>query len=104
MRWSATFTTVPSRNTIAEPAMVAPRISWCRRSTRGSVGGEDRASVGVDLPEAVRAVDRAVHPRLERDLCLVAALGAEDREVLAGRGGALVASRAAQLGGAVAAI
>ena len=43
-----------------------------------------RSSVGLDLAEAVRAVDRPVHPRLEGHLGLVAARRADHREVLAG--------------------
>ena len=54
-------------------------------------------SVRLDLAEAVGAVDRLVHPRLERHLRLVAARGADRREVLAGAAvvGPLVAARAA---------
>jgi hypothetical protein len=45
-------------------------------------------------PEAVGAIDRPVHPWLERDLGLIAARRAEDREILAGRSlAALVAAR-----------
>jgi hypothetical protein len=40
-------------------------------------------SVGLDLAEAVRAVDGPIHSRLERDLGLVAARGADHGEVLA---------------------
>ena len=47
------------------------------------VGARARPRVGVDLPEAVRAVDGLVHARLERHLRLVAARGADGREVLA---------------------
>lgn len=39
-------------------------------------------SVGTHRPEAVGAVDRSIHPRPERDLRLVAARRAHDREVL----------------------
>src|SRR3990172_8656908 len=62
-----------------------------------------RRLLRADLPEAVGAVDRAVHPRLERDLGLVAALRAEDREVLAA-GAGFVAARAAEVAGVVAAV
>src|SRR5664279_3306254 len=49
-------------------------------------------------PEAVRAVDRTVHPRLERDLGLIAAGRAEHGEVLTGRPlAALVAARTADI-------
>ena len=49
-------------------------------------------------PEAVGAIDRPVHPWLERDLGLIAARRAEDREVLAGRSlAALVAARSADV-------
>src|SRR6188768_2959922 len=62
-------------------------------------------SVGLDLAEAVRAVDRLVHARLERYLRLVAARRADRREVLARSAvvGALVAARATQRGRVVAA-
>jgi hypothetical protein len=49
-----------------------------------------RPSVRLDLAEAVRAVDRSIHTRLERHLRLVAARGADDGEILAG--GPVVAS------------
>ena len=40
-------------------------------------------SVGLDLAEAVRAVDRPIHSRLERNLGLVATRGADHGEVFA---------------------
>jgi len=53
------------------------------------------ASVGLDLPEAIGAVDGAIHARLERDLRLVAAGRADHGEVLTGNVlvAALVAAR-----------
>jgi hypothetical protein len=56
-------------------------------------------SVRLDLAEAVRAVDRPVHARLERHLRLVAARRADDGEVLAGGAvvAALVTTRSADL-------
>ncbi len=61
------------------------------------------ASDCLDLAEAVGAVDRPVHARLERDLRCVSALRADHGEVLAGRPvvAALVAARAADLASVV---
>src|SRR6185436_3174905 len=72
-----------------------------RRSGSDVVG---QASVRADRPEAVGAVDRAVHTRLERHLGLVAAGRADHREVLACRPvvAALVAARAADVAHVVA--
>jgi len=64
----------------------------------GAAGDGRVLLLRADLPEAVRAVDRAVHPRLERHLGLVTALRAEDREVLA-TGAGLVATRPTQVAG-----
>jgi hypothetical protein len=60
----------------------------------------------LDGPEAVGAVDRAVHSRLEGHLRLVAARRADDREVLARRAvvAALVATRPADLADVIAGI
>src|SRR5947207_15769320 len=60
---------------------------------------EPEPSVRLDRPEADRAVDGPVHPRLERDLRLVPARRADDREVLSVRPvvAALVAARAPDL-------
>lgn len=41
-----------------------------------------RRSSGLDRSKAIRAIDRPVHPGLERNLCLIAAGRAKDREVL----------------------
>src|SRR4051794_36049545 len=62
--------------------------------------------VGLDRPEAVRAVDRAIHPRLERYLGLIAAGRAENREVLAHRTvvTALVSARPSDVADVVAAV
>src|SRR3954451_17411956 len=63
-------------------------------------------SVGLDGPEAIRAVDRAVHARLERDLRLVSAGRADDGEVLAVRPvvTALVAAWAADVADVIAGV
>src|SRR5947199_4529999 len=55
--------------------------------------------VGLHRPDAVGAVDRPVHPRLERHLGLVPARRAEDREILTHRAvvAALVATWASDL-------
>src|SRR5664279_327280 len=50
------------------------------QARHASVPGSGR---GLDVPEAVGAVDRLVLARLERHLGGVAALRADDREVLA---------------------
>src|SRR5256885_9437871 len=69
-------------------------------------GTRRQRSVGLDLAEAVGAVDRPVHPRLERHLGLVAARRADDRKIFARRPvvAALVAARAADLADVVAGI
>src|SRR3954447_26462543 len=63
-------------------------------------------SVGLDGPEAVRAVDRAVHARLEGDLRLVPARRADDGEILAVRAvvAALVATRPADVADVIAGV
>src|SRR5688572_27385045 len=60
---------------------------------------------GLDVSEAVGAVDRPVHARLERHLRGVAALRTDDREILAHRPviAALIAARSADLAHAIAA-
>ena len=65
-----------------------------------------RISVGANRPEAVGAVDRAVHAGLEGDLRLVATGRAHHREVLAVGAiiAALVAPRAADVSDVVAAV
>src|SRR6187549_1886580 len=70
----------------------------------GHVGPDQ--SVRADGPEAVRAVDRSVHARLERHLRLVATGRADHGEVLAVGAvvATLVAARAADVVGVVAAI
>ena len=77
------------------------------RSSRGPTDRQSgRLSVGPDRPEAVRAIDRPIHPGLERHMRLVAAGRADDREVLAARAviAALVAARAADVADVVAAV
>src|SRR5215203_1038394 len=67
-------------------------------TAEGITSGCDRgSSVRLDLPEAVRAVDRLVHPRLEGHLRLVPARRADRGKVLARPSllGSLVAPRAA---------
>src|SRR4029079_13154828 len=59
-------------------------------------------SVGMGLAETIGAVDRSIHARPERHLRLVAALRAQNREVLAVRGGALVAAGPTEVGCCVA--
>src|SRR5438132_3865284 len=56
-------------------------------------------SARLDHPETVRAVDRAIHPRLEGDLGLVPARRADDCEVLPHRTvvASLIATRSANL-------
>ena len=81
------------------PALGAGLDRWFR--VRSGVARRDaghRRSAGGVGPEAVGAVDGPVHAWLERDLGLVAAGRAEDREVLANRPvAALVAPRAADV-------
>jgi hypothetical protein len=57
------------------------------------------ASVGLDLPEAIRAIDRSIHARLERNLCLVATRRADHGEILARHMvvSALIAARTADV-------
>src|SRR5439155_1192896 len=78
--------------------------TWSARANPGKLSLEP--SVGLDLAEAVRAVDRPVHPRLEWHLRLVAARRANDREIFARRPvvAALVAARAADLADVVAGV
>jgi hypothetical protein len=61
--------------------------------------GQGRASVGLDLPKAIRAVNRAIHARLEWNLRLVAARRADHREIFTGDVivATLVAARAANI-------
>lgn len=54
--------------------------------------GPGIGSLGVDDSEAVGAVDRPIHVRLEWDLGLVAAASAHDREVVAHRPAATIPS------------
>src|SRR6185295_1308293 len=80
-----------------------------RRPDEGAVhtsAGSSGRSVRADRPEAVRAVDRAVHARLEGNLRLVAAGRADHREVLAGRAvvATLVAAGATDVAGVIAAV
>src|SRR5512133_2935826 len=101
---SASVTTVPSRKTMADPSIAAARVPRCAvvtaRVYRWAARSRPR-SVGMGLPEAVGAVDRSVHARPERHLGLVAALGAQHREVLARRARALVAAGSTEVGGGV---
>ena len=77
------------------PAECTDRPTWLTRRGR---------SVGMGLAEAVGAVHRAIHARSEGDLRLVAALGAQDGEVLAGGVGSLIAAWAAEVRGGVAGV
>ena len=73
-----------------------PEWRWLARAGKWRSPDFPQArSVRADLPEAVRAIDRPIHPRLERNLCLVAAGRADDGEVLPDRPlvAALVAAR-----------
>src|SRR5206468_745335 len=57
-------------------------LSATKRDSESRAPRDPATSVGADRPEAVGAVDRPVHARTERHLRLVAAGGADDREVL----------------------
>src|SRR6187551_3689230 len=79
-----------------------PRIERpaCRRALDLSRSiRQESLLAGLHRPEAVRAVDGLVHAWLEGNLRGIAALRANDREVLAHRAviAALVAARAADL-------
>src|SRR5439155_7197325 len=87
-------------------------LGWRRRPDRPPLclalfwAGSAARSARLDGPEAVGAVDRPIHPRLEGHLGLVPARRADHREVLAGRSilPALVAARPADVVEVVAAL